>query len=143
MQQNIQDSNSNNCDSNNKIIHVKTFLFHCHTALFQYLGNLICIYSFNYCCFGPTSDTHTSNYTRLLWWKLQKKKKNFMVPFYGWGSTGSRLEPLWGGSLLFTTKFPEIPGTHFINLGRMKGWVNLGATQWFWTQNPWIGNLAP
>ena len=26
-----------------------------------------------------------------------------------------------GGSLLFTTKFPEIPGTHFINLGRMKG----------------------
>ena len=35
-----------------------------------------------------------------------------MAPFYGWGSTASRLEPLWGGSLLFTTKFPEIPGTH-------------------------------
>ena len=33
-----------------------------------------------------------------------------MVPFYGWGSTASRLEPLWGGSLLFTTQFPEIPG---------------------------------
>ena len=29
-----------------------------------------------------------------------------MAPFYGWGSTASRLEPLWGGSLLFTTKFP-------------------------------------
>ena len=28
------------------------------------------------------------------------------------GSTASRLEPLRGGSLLFTTKFPEIPGTH-------------------------------
>ena len=40
-----------------------------------------------------------------------------MAPFYGWGSTASRLEPLRGGSLLFTTKFPEIPGTHFINLG--------------------------
>ena len=26
-------------------------------------------------------------------------KKNFMAPFYGWGSTASRLEPLWGGSL--------------------------------------------
>ena len=25
---------------------------------------------------------------------------NFMVPFYGWGSTASRLEPLRGGSLL-------------------------------------------
>ena len=27
-----------------------------------------------------------------------------MAPFYGWGSTASRLEPLQGGSLLFTTK---------------------------------------
>ena len=30
--------------------------------------------------------------------------------------TASRLEPLPGGSLLFTIKFPEIPGTHFIDL---------------------------
>ena len=44
-----------------------------------------------------------------------------MAPFYGWGSTASRLAPLRGGSLLFTTKFPEINGTHFIDLGRMKG----------------------
>ena len=44
-----------------------------------------------------------------------------MAPFYGWDSIGSRLEPLQEGSLLFTTKFPEIRGTHFINLGRMNG----------------------
>ena len=44
-----------------------------------------------------------------------------MAPFYGWGSSASRLEPLRGGSLLFTTTFPEIPGTHFIDLRRMKG----------------------
>ena len=44
-----------------------------------------------------------------------------MTPFPGWGSTASRLEPLQGGSLLFTTKFPKIPGTHFIDPGRMKG----------------------
>ena len=37
-----------------------------------------------------------------------------MAPFYGWGSTASRLEPLRGGSLLFTTKFPEIPGTQTV-----------------------------
>ena len=43
-----------------------------------------------------------------------------MAPFYRWDSTASRLESLQGGSLLFTTKFPEIPGTHFIDLGRMK-----------------------
>ena len=42
-----------------------------------------------------------------------------MTSFYGWGSTASR--PLQGGSLLFTTTFPEIPGTHLIELGRMKG----------------------
>ena len=34
-----------------------------------------------------------------------------MAPFHGRGSTASRLEPLRGGSLLFTTKFPEISGT--------------------------------
>ena len=44
-----------------------------------------------------------------------------MVPFYGWDSAASRLELLRGGSLLFTTKFPEIPNTHFIDLGKMKG----------------------
>ena len=44
-----------------------------------------------------------------------------MGRFYGWGSTASRLESLQGGSLLFTTKFPEIPGTHFIDLRRIKG----------------------
>ena len=48
-------------------------------------------------------------------------KKNFTAPFHGWGSTASRLEPLRGGSLLFTTKFPAISGTHFTDLGRMKG----------------------
>ena len=49
-------------------------------------------------------------------------RKDFtVVLMYGWGSTASRLEPLQGGSLLFTTKFPEISGTHFTDLGRMKG----------------------
>ena len=45
---------------------------------------------------------------------------HFMATFCGWGSTASKLEPLQGGSLLFTTKSPEITGTHFIDLGRMK-----------------------
>ena len=44
-----------------------------------------------------------------------------MAPFYGWGSTASRLQPLRGGSLLFTTKFADIPVTHFTDLRRMKG----------------------
>ena len=32
----------------------------------------------------------------------KKKLKNFMAPFYGWGSTASRLQPLQGGSLLLS-----------------------------------------
>ena len=44
-------------------------------------------------------------------------KKKLYGPFHGWGSTASRLEwePLWGGSLLFTIKFPQIAGTHFLS----------------------------
>ena len=58
-------------------------------------------------------------------------KKNFMAPFYGWGSTASRLAPLQGGSLLFTTKSPEILGTYFINLGRIWAVVlNTGPMDW-------------
>ena len=37
-------------------------------------------------------------------------------------------ESLRGDCLLLTTKFPGIPGTHFIHVGRMKGWINLGST---------------
>ena len=44
-----------------------------------------------------------------------------MAPFYGWGSTASRLQPLRGGNLLFTIQLPELSGTQFIDLGRMKG----------------------
>ena len=50
-----------------------------------------------------------------------KKKKNFMAPFYGWGSIASRPQPLRGDSLLFSIQFPEIRGTHFIDLRSMKG----------------------
>ena len=56
-------------------------------------------------------------------------KKNFMAPFLWMGfSCLKDMEPLRGDSLLFTTKFPEIPGTHFNNLKRMKGWVDLEGT---------------
>ena len=84
-------------------------------------------------------------FSKVAWWRLAKKKinkKKSLWPLFTDGSITSRLEPLRGGSLLFTTKFPEIHGTHFTNLGRMKGWVELGVTWWFWTGEPWIGNPA-
>ena len=42
-------------------------------------------------------------------------------------------EPLQGDSLLFTVKFLGVPGTHLIDLGKVKGCIDLGATQWFCT----------
>ena len=43
-----------------------------------------------------------------LWWGWDFLK--LYGPFLWMSSTASRLEPLGGHSLLFTTKFPEIPG---------------------------------
>ena len=43
------------------------------------------------------------------------KKRFFMLLFHGCGSTTSRLEPLLGGSLLFTIKLAEIAGTNFLS----------------------------
>ena len=43
--------------------------------------------------------------------KVKRRLKTLknITPFCGWSSTALRLEPLRGGSLLFTTKFPESP----------------------------------
>ena len=60
-----------------------------------------------------------------------------------WFSCPKATEPLRGDSLLFTTQSPGVPGTHLIDLGRMKGWAYLGATQWFLTRDSWIGNPSP
>ena len=103
-----------------------------------------CTINDNHMIYGSWDMKSTrQNFFVILGHFLKNFKKNFMVPFYGWGSTASRLVPLWGGSLLYTTKFPDIPGTHFTDLRRMKGWLDLRATQWFRTRDSWIGNPAP
>ena len=47
---------------------------------------------FDYCCFGPISDIHTSNYMRLLWRKLLQS--NPFIPYWwlSWGITFSFYE---------------------------------------------------
>ena len=45
-------------------------------------------------------------------------------------------------SLFFTTKSPKVPGTQFINLGKMKGLVNLEATE-FEFGSPTLGIQRP
>ena len=48
-------------------------------------------------------------------------------------------EPLQGGSLLFTIQFPEIPGTHFIDLGKMKAESTLEPPSDFEHGTPVLG----
>ena len=73
--------------------------------------------------FNLVSNSH---HTR--WGLTTLSLKKLYGPFLWLGFNCLRVaEPLRGGSLLFTTKFPAIPGTHLIDLGRMKGWVDLGA----------------
>ena len=64
-----------------------------------------------------------------------------MAPSYGWVSTASRQEPIRGGSLLLTTKFQEIPGTHFTYLERMKAEPTLELHSAFELGIPLLGNL--
>ena len=57
------------------------------------------------------------------------------VPFYGWDIKSQFEEAV----VLYDIKFPEIPGTHSIDFGSMKVWVNLGATQCFENGTPGLG----
>ena len=45
--------------------------------------------------------------------------------------------------LFFNTRSLGLAGAHLVNLRKKNGWVELGATQLFSTQeDPWIGNPA-
>ena len=48
-------------------------------------------------------------------------------------------KPLWGDSLLLTTRSPGVHGTHTLDIRRMKGWVNLEEINT--TNNPVINNI--
>ena len=73
--------------------------------------------------------------------RVSSSKKNFVTPFRF--NCLKSTEPLQGGIFLFLTQFREISGTNLINLGRMKGWFDLGATPSLWKQGHWTGNPAP
>ena len=38
----------------------------------------------------------------------------------------------------YHTKSSEVPNTHLVDLQKMKGWIDLEATQCFSTLEPWI-----
>ena len=56
---------------------------------------------------------------------------NFMTPFFMMGCICLKaIQSQYEDTVYF---LPEIPGTHQINLGRIKGWYEHEAIQWFWT----------
>ena len=44
--------------------------------------------------------------------------------------------------LFFNTRSLGLPGAYLIDLKKKNGWVDLGATQLFSTEDAWIGNPA-
>ena len=70
-----------------------------------YVGQAILCFHQIYC--QPKIITHAAI---IYVHELKKKTINFMAPFYGWGSTASRLQSHY--EEIFTTKFWEIPATH-------------------------------
>ena len=68
----------------------------------------------------------------------KKNLKNFMVSFYGWDSTASRLQSHSEETVyFFTAKSPGVLGTHFTNL-RIKVRVDFEAAQLFWNKDLWV-----
>ena len=43
-----------------------------------------------------------------------------MTPFYGWGSTPSRVQNHYEKTLFLPLSTQEIPGTHFIDMWNMR-----------------------
>ena len=114
------------------------FLF---TALFvgiwQWSNDNLCHYSIHYFL-----ETFNKKTILVLYWIIKgntSKKKNFMAPFYWWGSTASRLEPLRGGSLLFTTSPQKFL---VLTLSTSEGWKaesTLEPPSSSEHRTPWLG----
>ena len=69
------------------------------------ITNKYCSEGLKFCKFTQKRKKSKTCYEKTS--KKKKRKKNFMGPLYGWGSTALRLKPLQGGSLLFTTSFQK------------------------------------
>ena len=61
---------------------------------------------------------------------LTKESKKLYGPFYGWGSTASRLQSHYEEAVYFLPKFPEIHGTHLINLRANQQFLNTRPLDW-------------
>ena len=83
------------------------------------------------------------NANKSIAWKVSITTKKLYGPFLWIGLNCLKAtEPQRGDSLLFITKSPVMPELIW-STWKDEGCVDLGATQWFWARDPWIGNPAP
>ena len=61
-----------------------------------------------------------------------------MAPFYRWGSAVSRIQSHYEETVCFLS----FSSQEFLvlNWSTLEECVELGATQWYWALDPWIGN---
>ena len=87
-------------------------------------------------CFSCSANKFLPTILVILFWIFQYRfhlvnVKNFIVSFLWTGPNCLKAsEPQRGDSLSFTTRYPDVPVTHLINIGRMKGWVEFRAIEW-------------
>ena len=80
---------------------------------------------------------------KVFYWSLKKKQTTLSTLLMDEALMSHGYRVNTKKSFLFTTKSPGVPGTHFVDLRRMKGWVFLGVNQLFWTWDPLVGNPVP
>ena len=77
--------------------------------------------------------------------ELWRENQQNIPFFYGWDLTASRLQSHYEEVVYF---LPLISQKFLVLISlTSEGWknesFNLGATQWFWTRDPWMGNPVP
>ena len=94
----------------------KFYFVICYPKEYDFVGHVI-IWNFIKAFRCLENTTHHNN---------EIKKNYCMTPFFGWGSTVSRLHSCYKETIYFLPLIPGVPGTHLINLGRIE-------VSWSWS----------
>ena len=92
------------------------------------------------CCFKPAAWVKKVKMT--LWTVLLSLIKNFTF-FMDGIQLSQDCRATMRRLFTFLPLSSGVFGTHLIEIGKMKRWVNLGAPQWLLNREHWIGNPAP
>ena len=122
---NNENSNKENEDNASAIFHLLNWTLNCVMGLLKMFSQLekqaVTIRR-------SISDQRTQKRSQRGKGGRKTKQNKTLWPFF--------MAVVQGVSLLFITKSSGVLSTHLINLRRIKRWVDLGATQRIWIQDP-------